>query len=72
MTEFDASREFDVNLLYTFILYYTILNKNYTKTNQQNEKWKMRRLYLMRVVQAPHMRLEVWPMIISPVIKAHS
>ena len=27
---------------------------------------------LMRVVQAPHMRLEVWPMIISPVIKAHS
>ena len=26
----------------------------------------------MRVVQAPHMRLEVWAMMIKPVINAHS
>ena len=28
--------------------------------------------HLMRVVQALHMRLEVWAMMISPVIIAHS
>ena len=27
---------------------------------------------LIRVVQAPHMRLEVWPTMISPVIREHS
>ena len=28
--------------------------------------------HLMKVVQAPHMRLEVWPTRIRPVIRAHS